>query len=52
MIVKLADRIANVQAGGPKRAMYRAEQPAFRGTVRTAGVADAMWAYLDALLER
>jgi (p)ppGpp synthase/HD superfamily hydrolase len=52
VIVKLADRIANVQAGGPKRDMYREEQPAFRGAVRTAGVADDMWAYLDALLVR
>ena len=32
--------------------MYRDEQPAFRESVRTAGVADDMWAYLDALLER
>ena len=52
VIVKLADRIANVQAGGPKRTMYRDEQPAFRGTVRAPGIADDMWAYLDALLER
>jgi guanosine-3',5'-bis(diphosphate) 3'-pyrophosphohydrolase len=52
VIVKLADRIANVQAGGPKRAMYRDEQRAFRESVRTDGVADDMWAYLDALLGR
>jgi (p)ppGpp synthase/HD superfamily hydrolase len=50
--VKLADRIANVQAGGPLREMYRREQAAFRENVRTPGVADDMWAYLDALLER
>jgi guanosine-3',5'-bis(diphosphate) 3'-pyrophosphohydrolase len=52
VIVKLADRIANVQAGGPLREMYRCEQAAFRENVRTPGVADDMWAYLDALLER
>jgi (p)ppGpp synthase/HD superfamily hydrolase len=52
VIVKLADRIANVQAGGPKRSMYRDEQAAFRESVRSPGVADDMWAYLDALLER
>ena len=52
VIVKLADRIANVQAGGPLREMYRREQAAFRENVRTPGVADDMWAYLDALLER
>ena len=50
--VKLADRIANVQAGGPLREMYRREQAAFRENVCTPGVADDMWAYLDALLER
>ncbi|MDX6600550.1 MAG: hypothetical protein QOE87_4437 [Gaiellales bacterium] len=50
VIVKLADRIANVQAGGPKVGMYRDEHPAFRGTVHKAGVADDMWAHLDALL--
>jgi len=40
------------QAGGPLREMYRREQAAFRENVRTPGVADDMWAYLDALLER
>ena len=52
VVVKLADRIANVQAGGPLREMYRREQAPFREGVRRDGVADDMWAYLDALLER
>jgi (p)ppGpp synthase/HD superfamily hydrolase len=50
VIVKLADRIANVEAGGPKVAMYAGEQAAFREIVRSDGVADEMWAHLEALL--
>jgi (p)ppGpp synthase/HD superfamily hydrolase len=50
VIVKLADRIANVEAGGPKREMYRGEQAAFREALRKAGVADDMWAHLESLL--
>jgi (p)ppGpp synthase/HD superfamily hydrolase len=50
VIVKLADRIANVEAGGPKVAMYAREQAAFRGIVRSDGVGDELWAYLERLL--
>jgi (p)ppGpp synthase/HD superfamily hydrolase len=50
VIVKLADRIANVEAGGPKREMYRGEQAAFREALRKTGVADDMWAHLESLL--
>jgi (p)ppGpp synthase/HD superfamily hydrolase len=50
VIVKLADRIANVEAGGAKVAMYAQEQASFRGVVHRPGVADDMWAHLDALL--
>jgi (p)ppGpp synthase/HD superfamily hydrolase len=48
--VKLADRIANVEAGGPKREMYRGEQAGFREALHKAGVADDMWAHLESLL--
>jgi (p)ppGpp synthase/HD superfamily hydrolase len=53
--VKLADRIANVEAGGPPAAKYAAEQEAFRRELWKPGVADAMWARLEralAALER
>jgi (p)ppGpp synthase/HD superfamily hydrolase len=45
--LKLADRIANVERGGPKRAMYRDEHPKFRAALHEPGQADAMWAHLD-----
>jgi (p)ppGpp synthase/HD superfamily hydrolase len=48
--VKLADRIANVEAGGPKAAKYRGEQEAFRGALWKPGTADAMWARLERAL--
>jgi (p)ppGpp synthase/HD superfamily hydrolase len=48
--VKLADRIANVEAGGRPAAKYAGEQAAFRGELWRAGVADAMWARLDRAL--
>jgi (p)ppGpp synthase/HD superfamily hydrolase len=54
VIVKLADRIANVEAslaGSPGLArMYRNEHPGFRDALYTPGVADEMWAHLDGLL--
>lgn len=53
--VKLADRIANVESGGPSSAKYRGEQEAFRRELWKPGVADAMWARLEralAALER
>lgn len=34
VLVKLADRIANVRAGGPKVERYRQEQPRFRAVLR------------------
>ena len=45
--LKLADRIANVERGGPKRAMYRDEHETFRSALHEPGEADAMWAHLD-----
>ena len=50
MIVKLADRIANVEAGGPMVDRYRAEQAGFRAALQRDGVADEMWRTLDAEL--
>jgi (p)ppGpp synthase/HD superfamily hydrolase len=50
VVVKLADRIANVEAGGSKGAMYRGEQPAFRAALHRDGLAEPMWARLDELL--
>lgn len=50
--LKLCDRIANVERGGPKRALYRSEHEAFRAALHRPGEADAMWAHLDrAVLE-
>lgn len=49
-IVKLADRIANVEAGG-KIDMYRKEHPAFRAALYNPDHdLDAMWDHLDGLL--
>jgi (p)ppGpp synthase/HD superfamily hydrolase len=48
--VKLADRIANVEAGGPPAAKYPGEQEAFRRELWKPGVADALWARLDRAL--
>jgi guanosine-3',5'-bis(diphosphate) 3'-pyrophosphohydrolase len=48
--VKLADRIANVEAGGPPAAKYPGEQEAFRRELWKPGVADAMWARLERAL--
>ncbi len=50
MRVKLADRIANVEAGGPPAAKYAGEQEAFRRELCKPGVADAMWARLERAL--
>lgn len=55
LIVKLADRIANVEAGG-KVDMYRKEHETFGNELRTANSYDsdqrlqAMWNHLDSLL--
>jgi (p)ppGpp synthase/HD superfamily hydrolase len=48
--VKLADRIANVEAGGPRAAKYLDEQAEFRARLFEPGVADALWARLDRAL--
>jgi (p)ppGpp synthase/HD superfamily hydrolase len=48
--VKLADRIANVEAGGPRAAKYAREQAAFRRALWRPGVADPMWARLERAL--
>ena len=45
--LKLADRIANVERGGPKRAMYLDEHARFRAALHEPGEADAMWEHLD-----
>lgn len=47
--LKLADRIANVEAGGPLVAMYRKEYEDFRFALYTGAYA-SMWEYLDTLM--
>lgn len=54
-LVKLADRIANVEAGGPLVTMYLKEHAAFKAALYPGGhnlVEDDMWAHLDNLLVR
>ena len=55
VLVKLADRIANVESAQASRPgllkMYRREHLAFRQKLRQDGEAEEMWAHLDALLE-
>lgn len=48
--LKLADRIANVEAGGNFAAMYAKEHEDFRRALYTPGENEAMWAHLEALL--
>src|SRR5690349_3037066 len=57
IIVKLADRIANVETGGSKIAMYRKEHANFKealyghmNTMDWLGRVNAMWTYLDDLI--
>ncbi len=50
IILKLADRIANVEAGGNLVRMYQKEYEDFRRMLYTPGQADAMWEHLDSLL--
>lgn len=54
VLVKLADRIANVEACWSTRDrrlfMYREEYPAFRAALRVEGEVPQMWAHLDRLL--
>ncbi|MGH1340462.1 MAG: HD domain-containing protein [Nannocystales bacterium] len=52
--VKVADRLANVRSctasGDARLAMYRREHEAFRPAAYRAGLCDALWHELDALL--
>jgi len=55
LIVKLADRIANVEHGlrmdtRDKTEMYVKEYPEMKAKLKVEGHADAMWAHLDTLL--
>ena len=52
LVIKLADRIANVEAGG-KVEMYRKEQPTFKGELyfdNQSPELQAMWDHLDRIL--
>jgi (p)ppGpp synthase/HD superfamily hydrolase len=48
--LKLADRIANIEAGGTLSDMYRKEQEDFRRALHTPGENEDMWKHLDGLL--
>lgn len=48
--LKLADRIANIEAGGDLKEMYRKEQEDFRRALYTPGEYEAMWKHLETLL--
>ncbi|MBV1861611.1 MAG: HD domain-containing protein [Nannocystaceae bacterium] len=52
--VKVADRLANVrcctQSGDPRLMVYRQEHEEFRPAAYRAGLCDALWDELDALL--
>lgn len=49
LVVKAADRLANVRAGG-KADMYRKEHAAFRAACFREGLCPELWAELDSLL--
>lgn len=49
--LKLADRIANVEAGGNLVGMYRKEHEDFKRALYTSGQADTMWEHLNALMK-
>lgn len=49
-ILKLADRIANVENGGSMLDAYKREYDDFRRGIYVAGVAEPMWQHLDNLL--
>lgn len=49
--LKLADRIANVEAGGNLVGMYRKEHEDFRRALYTPGQADIMWDHLNTLMK-
>ena len=50
IILKLADRIANVEFGGDMVKKYKEEYPMFREALYT-NKAEEMWAHLDSLLK-
>lgn len=49
-VLKLADRIANVENGGTLVKMYLKEYEDFRRAIYTPNVAEAMWSHLNQLL--
>lgn len=51
IILKLADRIANVENGGSMLGAYRKEYDDFKRGIYTPGIAEEMWKHLDELLE-
>lgn len=51
VMLKLCDRIANVEAGGKLVSMYRSEYDSFRRGLYTAGGWEDMWDHLDSLLK-
>jgi (p)ppGpp synthase/HD superfamily hydrolase len=58
VILKLADRIANVEASldekdstGHHLQMYKKEYPDFKSNLYTPGLAEDMWVYLDNILK-
>jgi (p)ppGpp synthase/HD superfamily hydrolase len=50
-ILKLADRIANVENGGSMVAAYKREYEDFRRGIYVQGVAEEMWKHLDDLMK-
>lgn len=50
--LKLADRIANIEAGGQLVEMYKNEYEDFKRALKTEGELVYMWDYLDWLLSR
>jgi len=48
--LKLADRIANVEAGGKLVDMYKKEYEDFKRALYTTGQYEGMWKHLDSLL--
>lgn len=50
IILKLADRIANVEAGGKLVEMYQKEYEDFKRNLYTPGICEEMWKHLDGLL--
>lgn len=50
-IIKLADRIANVEEGGELVTMYRKEYPTFRESLYLPYMGVKLWKHLDYLME-